>query len=62
MAQKRLDDTTLRRLNELFQEFLALYDSEHGYLPATRDTYDRNIGAFIRWIEGSFVPSPLKRR
>jgi hypothetical protein len=62
MAQKRLDDTTLRRLNQLFQEFLALYDSERGYEPRTRATYDQNVGAFIRWLEGSFVPSPPKRR
>jgi hypothetical protein len=41
MAQKRLDDTTLRRLNELFQESLALYDSEHGYQPGTRGSYDK---------------------
>jgi hypothetical protein len=62
MAQKRLNDTTLSRLNELFPEFLALYDSERGYQPGTRGSYDKNVGAFIRWLEGSFVPSPPKRR
>jgi hypothetical protein len=53
--ERRLPAETTDAVRAKLDEFLARLD-ELGYAENAKNTYDRNVDRFIRWLEGRWEP------
>jgi hypothetical protein len=53
--RRRLSEDVTRELRAQHDQFLRELDRLR-YTPNARDTYDKNIERFIRWLEGRWEP------
>ncbi len=61
MAPPRLDQTTQNHLEDLLDEFLALYRGPEGYSENTAQTYEKTTRRFLGWLGGTFEPGEPRR-